>query len=217
MADARLPCSAVVAFLYPGYASFKCLSQRPASEAELERWLTYWSVLGCIVFVEYVAEWLVSWSVLAFPSSYRIDLMIGAGLQDTFLLPHQNAIPPLPCTSSDPRKYHNLPHLCRALLLPARTPDRRCPRRTQSLHPQLPTIASPPPMGQCVILSQRCTTTSECTTAANYERSGVRPYDDAGWTMEDVRTCDCRRWYGVVEPAEGEYECGDCDAAWWTE
>ena len=54
-------CSAVVAFLYPGYASFKCLSQRPASEPELERWLTYWSVLGCIVFVEYVAEWLVSW------------------------------------------------------------------------------------------------------------------------------------------------------------
>ncbi|KAI0634549.1 TB2/DP1, HVA22 family-domain-containing protein [Trametes polyzona] len=53
--------SATAAFLYPGYASYKTLSQRPASEAELERWLMYWSVLGCIVAVEYVAEWLVSW------------------------------------------------------------------------------------------------------------------------------------------------------------
>ncbi|KAL6304680.1 TB2/DP1, HVA22 family-domain-containing protein [Sparassis latifolia] len=53
--------SASAAFLYPGYASYKTLSQRPASEADLERWLMYWSVLGCIVAVEYVAEWLVSW------------------------------------------------------------------------------------------------------------------------------------------------------------
>jgi len=53
--------SSVVAFLYPGYASYKTLSQRPASEEDLERWLMYWSVLGCIVGVEYVAEWLVSW------------------------------------------------------------------------------------------------------------------------------------------------------------
>lgn len=55
--------SSVVAFLYPGYASYKTLSQRPASEEDLERWLMYWSVLGCIVGVEYLAEWLVSWSV----------------------------------------------------------------------------------------------------------------------------------------------------------
>jgi len=53
--------SALAAFLYPGYASYKTLSQRPASEADLERWLMYWSVLGCVVGVEYVAEWLVSW------------------------------------------------------------------------------------------------------------------------------------------------------------
>jgi len=53
--------SALAAFLYPGYASYKTLSQRPASEAELEHWLMYWSVLGCVVGVEYLAEWLVSW------------------------------------------------------------------------------------------------------------------------------------------------------------
>ncbi|KAF8452456.1 TB2/DP1, HVA22 family-domain-containing protein [Boletus edulis BED1] len=53
--------SSVLAFLYPGYASYKTLSQRPASEEDLERWLMYWSVLGCIIGIEYVAEWLVSW------------------------------------------------------------------------------------------------------------------------------------------------------------
>jgi receptor expression-enhancing protein 1/2/3/4 len=56
----RIVCS-ISAFLYPGYSSYKTLSQRPASEEEIERWLMYWSVLGCIVAVEYVAEWLVSW------------------------------------------------------------------------------------------------------------------------------------------------------------
>ncbi|KAJ7628690.1 TB2/DP1, HVA22 family-domain-containing protein [Roridomyces roridus] len=53
--------SSVAVFLYPGYASYKTLSQRPASEEDLERWLMYWSVLGCIVSVEYVAEWLLCW------------------------------------------------------------------------------------------------------------------------------------------------------------
>ncbi|KAF5350584.1 hypothetical protein D9756_008767 [Leucocoprinus leucothites] len=51
----------LVAFLYPGYASYKTLSQRPASEEELERWLMYWSVLGFVVGIEYVAEWVISW------------------------------------------------------------------------------------------------------------------------------------------------------------
>lgn len=55
--------SATAAFLYPGYASYKTLSQHPASEADLEKWLMYWSVLACIITIEYVAEWLVSWYV----------------------------------------------------------------------------------------------------------------------------------------------------------
>jgi len=53
--------SSLVAFLYPGYASYKTLSQRPASEEDLERWLMYWCVLGFVVGVEYVAEWVISW------------------------------------------------------------------------------------------------------------------------------------------------------------
>ncbi|KAJ7077802.1 TB2/DP1, HVA22 family-domain-containing protein [Mycena crocata] len=59
--------SSVAAFLYPGYASYKTLSQRPASEEDLERWLMYWSVLGCIVGVEYVAEWVICWIPFYYP------------------------------------------------------------------------------------------------------------------------------------------------------
>ena len=54
--------SCLVAYLYPGYASYKTLSQRPANEEEIERWLMYWSVIGCVVAIE-SAEWLVNWSV----------------------------------------------------------------------------------------------------------------------------------------------------------
>lgn len=61
----------MVTYLYPGYASYKNLSQRPANEADIERWLMYWSVIGCVVAIE-SAEWLINWSVpiqtyLAYP------------------------------------------------------------------------------------------------------------------------------------------------------
>ncbi|OCH86725.1 hypothetical protein OBBRIDRAFT_207248 [Obba rivulosa] len=86
--------SATAAFLYPGYASYKTLSQRPASEEDLERWLRYWSVLGCIVAVEYVAEWLVSWLPLyhSFKTLFLLYLALPAGsggsyLYTSYLLP----------------------------------------------------------------------------------------------------------------------------------
>ncbi|KAG8969360.1 hypothetical protein FRC05_001099 [Tulasnella sp. 425] len=53
--------SSTIAYAYPAYASFKSLSRRPAEEAELVRWLMYWSVVGCIVALEHVAEWTISW------------------------------------------------------------------------------------------------------------------------------------------------------------
>jgi hypothetical protein len=62
----ELQTSSFIAFFYPGYASFKTLSQRPASEEDLERWLMYWSVLGFIVGIEYFAEWSISWYVTAY-------------------------------------------------------------------------------------------------------------------------------------------------------
>ncbi|KAH9912345.1 uncharacterized protein BXZ73DRAFT_32852, partial [Epithele typhae] len=50
--------------LYPGHASCKTLSRG----GRLERWLMYWSVLRCIVAVEYVDEyeWPVSCCTLFF-------------------------------------------------------------------------------------------------------------------------------------------------------
>ncbi|KAF8909652.1 TB2/DP1, HVA22 family-domain-containing protein [Gymnopilus junonius] len=73
--------SALAAFLYPGYASYKTLSQRPASEADLERWLMYWSVLGCVVGVEYLAEWLVSWIPLY--STFKAIFLLYLALPQT--------------------------------------------------------------------------------------------------------------------------------------
>lgn len=52
----------MVAYLYPGYKSYKTLSQRPANEADIQRWLMYWSVIGCVVAIE-SAEWVVNWLV----------------------------------------------------------------------------------------------------------------------------------------------------------
>ncbi|ETW86921.1 hypothetical protein HETIRDRAFT_377595 [Heterobasidion irregulare TC 32-1] len=49
------------AFLLPSYSTFKALKHRPISEPELERWTTYWAVVGAFVAFEYGAEWLLSW------------------------------------------------------------------------------------------------------------------------------------------------------------
>ncbi|CAE7091794.1 unnamed protein product [Rhizoctonia solani] len=47
--------------VYPTYASYKTLSKRPTQESDLERWLMYWAVMGFVVGVEMVAEWLIRW------------------------------------------------------------------------------------------------------------------------------------------------------------
>jgi len=59
------------ALLYPGYASYKAISNKPVSQADLERWLMYWSILGCIGSIEYAAEWIVSW----IPFYYSIKII----------------------------------------------------------------------------------------------------------------------------------------------
>ncbi|KAI0271422.1 TB2/DP1, HVA22 family-domain-containing protein [Gloeopeniophorella convolvens] len=49
------------AFLLPAYSTFKALKQRPLDEREVERWASYWTVIGAVVAFEYAAEWLLSW------------------------------------------------------------------------------------------------------------------------------------------------------------
>ncbi|KAI9461021.1 TB2/DP1, HVA22 family-domain-containing protein [Lactarius psammicola] len=48
-------------FLLPSYSTFKALKQRPLNEREVEKWASYWTVVGTLVTFEYTAEWLLSW------------------------------------------------------------------------------------------------------------------------------------------------------------
>ncbi|KAI0071946.1 hypothetical protein K474DRAFT_1668416 [Panus rudis PR-1116 ss-1] len=73
--------SVTLAYVYPFYSSYKTLSQRPASEADLERWLMYWSILGFIVTVEQTAEWLLSW--IPFYHLFKTSLLIYLALPQT--------------------------------------------------------------------------------------------------------------------------------------
>jgi hypothetical protein len=90
----------------------------------------YWSVLGCIVGVEYVAEWLVSW--------YAVDCHIAGHwslkqiCQDTILFHSQGHLPPLPCTATNPRLLLHLHPTSLPLLQIARIPNRCSSRFTES-------------------------------------------------------------------------------------
>jgi hypothetical protein len=48
-------------FLLPSYSTFKALRQRSLREQEMERWASYWIVVGAVVAFEYTAEWLLCW------------------------------------------------------------------------------------------------------------------------------------------------------------
>jgi receptor expression-enhancing protein 1/2/3/4 len=58
-------------FLLPSYSTFKALRQRPLDEREVERWTSYWIVVGAVVAFEYTAEWLLSW----FPFYWEIKTL----------------------------------------------------------------------------------------------------------------------------------------------
>ncbi|KAF4573084.1 hypothetical protein EYR40_003833 [Pleurotus pulmonarius] len=49
------------AFLLPCYSTYKVINQTPPPQAELQRWSTYWVVLGAFLAFEHLAEWFVSW------------------------------------------------------------------------------------------------------------------------------------------------------------
>jgi hypothetical protein len=45
--------------LYPCYASFKAIKSNDV--AQLEKWIMFWTVMGCVTVAETTAEWLVNW------------------------------------------------------------------------------------------------------------------------------------------------------------
>ncbi|KAN0121665.1 TB2/DP1, HVA22 family domain containing protein [Russula decolorans] len=58
-------------FLLPSYSTFKALRQRPLNEQELEKWASYWIVVGAVVAFEYTTEWLLCW----FPFYWEIKTL----------------------------------------------------------------------------------------------------------------------------------------------
>jgi len=58
-------------FLLPSYSTFKALRQRPLNEREIEKWVSYWIVIGPIVAFEYTTEWLLCW----FPFYWEIKTL----------------------------------------------------------------------------------------------------------------------------------------------
>ncbi|KAI0305017.1 TB2/DP1, HVA22 family-domain-containing protein [Russula brevipes] len=59
-------------FLLPAYSTFKALKQRPLDEQEIQKWASYWIVIGAVVAFEYTAEWLISW----FPFYWEIKTLL---------------------------------------------------------------------------------------------------------------------------------------------
>ncbi|POY76575.1 hypothetical protein BMF94_0164 [Rhodotorula taiwanensis] len=65
--------------LYPTYASYKALrpaasvGRTPADQAaDLERWLMFWCVMGCVAVYEQWAEWGISW----FPFYHEVKTLV---------------------------------------------------------------------------------------------------------------------------------------------
>ena len=136
----------MVAYLYPGYASYKTLSQRPANEADIERWLMYWSVIGCVVAAE-SAEWLINWSVhlsnksripfpVIDPSTDRIvnlpPVRTSLVVQDTAILSNKNHLHPLPRSTPNQGLIVSLHPPSPTLFPRIRTTDRRHPLLAKS-------------------------------------------------------------------------------------
>ncbi|KAG8910779.1 hypothetical protein FRC01_006138 [Tulasnella sp. 417] len=53
--------SLIIAFLYPGYETFKTLAYRPGYENQSARWMMYWAVIALLAAYEYSVEFLISW------------------------------------------------------------------------------------------------------------------------------------------------------------
>jgi len=60
-----LPFSAWFAFLLPSFATYKALARKDLDA--LQNLSVYWCTVGVLLAIEYVCEWLISWSVLASP------------------------------------------------------------------------------------------------------------------------------------------------------
>ncbi|KAG5647577.1 hypothetical protein DXG03_008930 [Asterophora parasitica] len=84
--------SAWFAFLLPCYATFKALSHRPQSEPELQRWSTYWVVIGAFVTFEYLSEWLISWLPFYWEVKTLFLLFLALPQTEPFFIKHEREL-----------------------------------------------------------------------------------------------------------------------------
>lgn len=53
--------TALIGYGYASYATFTALTGRPATNADVERWLHYWCVMGIVTAILSTFEWTIRW------------------------------------------------------------------------------------------------------------------------------------------------------------
>jgi len=72
--------TAVSIYWYPSYETYKVISaRRSGTEADVEKWLIYWCVVGALAAFETSLEWLVDWVVFYYEIKALLLLFIARG------------------------------------------------------------------------------------------------------------------------------------------
>jgi hypothetical protein len=173
----------------------------------------YWSVLACVIGVEYIAEWLVSWSVLFLPSgSNSLPGILILSNQDPLLLPRQNALPSLHRPPTDPGRVLPLSNTPRASPPRPRVPNRRSSRTAP--HPRVCVPPGPRTHALGLHHRERDRPTSRAVRRVHHlgrrlpsaratpERLSLRPDADARYALAHIRSRD-RSGRHSAPPASG--------------
>jgi len=71
--------AAVTIYWYPSYETYKVIARRSANEAETEKWLIYWCVVGAFVAFESSVEWFVHWIIFYYEIKVFLLVFIAQG------------------------------------------------------------------------------------------------------------------------------------------
>jgi len=71
--------AAAIIYWYPSYETYKVIARRPDTEAEVEKWLIYWCVVGALAAFEASLEWLVDWVIFYYEIKVLLLVFIARG------------------------------------------------------------------------------------------------------------------------------------------
>jgi len=71
--------AAVTIYWYPSYETYKVIARRSANEAETEKWLIYWCVVGAFAAFESSVEWFVHWIIFYYEIKVFLLVFIAQG------------------------------------------------------------------------------------------------------------------------------------------